>query len=148
MYPCLSNYKTIPIHLPYNFILDVCSSLWYTLYRVPWDIHYTGFHEIYTIQGFMRYTLYRVPWDIHYTGVHEIYTIQGFMRYTLYRGSWDIHYTGFPTKDETLDSTVRILYCPFPYIHKTLNLSIYAKSLNKSFKDCIQGKDFKYASPL
>ena len=112
-----------PIIKPSLFIFLITSFLMfavYTPYRVPWDIHHTGFHEIYTIQGSMRYTLYRVPCDIHYTGFHEIYTIQGFMRFTLYRvpWEWDIHYTGFLTKDETLDSTVRILYCPLPYIHQ------------------------------
>ena len=31
-------------------------------------------------------------------------------------------FTGLPTKDETLETTVRNLYCLFPYIHDSLQL--------------------------
>ena len=39
---------------------------------------------------------------------------------------WDLiaRHTGLPTKDETLDSIVRNLYCLFPYIYDSLQLYI------------------------
>ena len=44
---------------------------------------------------------------------------------------------GSSKKDETLETTVRNVYCLFPYIHGFLHLrlSVFAKSLNKPVKD-------------
>ena len=52
-------------------------------------------------------------------------------------------YTGLPTKNETSETTVRNLYCPFLYIHEPCDFALvffFVQWLKRPLYDYIQGR--------